>query len=331
MNLLYECKECKETWTELKKECPNPDCGCEEYTVIQDDGDPASPFWKWAGILAMSAVAAGAVWFLYTLDEDISNTGDWKFEIEEEHDNYFSFKSNDDSLFFKSLVNGQELTVIGNKVYPCMSGQYMVVNSQKSKDTTLYFNIQGTPHPDACNCDCSDLLSFSADSKCNYTAESSKSDCNTSLRISFDKNNWSNEGELKFSKSEVEGNSKLYYKFSCMPTDNIKIFKVETCSITPPKPAPTRDSLNVFLDEEYNKKSPSFRDAYKEYIFNSGDSNNIFHYKNSQGDSGPHEFIDLIMFDLNDLRNTNSAFAISSVKYNGDSTRIIKVEFNNLN
>ena len=331
MNLLYECKECKQTWTELKKECP--ECGSEEYTVIQDDGDPTSPFWKWAGIIAISAVAVGAVWFLYDRIVPPPDCVDctWEFKVVQELDNHFVFESNYDSLDFKSLVNGQELTVIGNKVYPCTSGQYMVVNSQKSKDTTLYFNIQGTPHPDACNCDCSDLLSFSADSKCNYTAESSKSDCNTSLRISFDRTSWSNEGKLKFSKSEVGVNSKLYYQFSCMPVENIKVLQFETCYITPPKPAPSLDSLNIFLDEEYTKMSSNFRDAYREYIFNSGDGNNIFHYTNSQGDSGPHELMDLIMFDLNDLRSTNSAFAISSVKYNVDSTRILKVEFNNLN
>jgi hypothetical protein len=327
MNLLYECKECKQTWTELKKECS--DCGCEDYTVIQDDGAPASPFWKWAGILAMSAVAVGVVWSLYP-PEDPPNTGDWKFEIEEEYDNYFRFKSNDDSLFFKSLVNGQELTVIGNKVYPCMSGEYMVVNSQNI-EKTLHFTIQGTPHPDACNCDCSDLLSFSFNSDCDYTAESAKSSCNSFLMISFDGDKWEDEGDLKFSKSEVGEISKLYYKFSCMPVENLKVFTFATCTILPPKPAPSLESLNISLDEEYNKQSSAFREAYTDCIFNTGSNNRVFHYKNSLGDSGPHEFMDLIMFDLNDLRNKNSAFAISSVKYNGDSTRILKVEFNNLN
>jgi hypothetical protein len=325
MNLVYKCNECEKTWNELKSECP--DCGSEEYTVIQDDGDPASSFWKWAGLIALIAVggSGAALFYLY------GDNGEWEFEVVQESNNHFEYESNYDELVFTSLVNAQVFTVDGNKVYPSISGGYIVVNSKKKESRTFYFTIAGTPHSDAYNCDCSDLLSFSSDSECNYTAESAKSACNTSLRISFDENNWSNEGDLKFSKSEVGINSKLYYKFSCMPVESVKEFPVITCSIPPPIQAPSVESLNIFLDEEYSNQSSTFREAYKDCIFNKGSDNPIFHYKNSLGDSGPHEFMDLIMFDLEDLRSTNSSFAISSVKYNGDSTRILKVEFNNLN
>ena len=328
MNLLYECKECKQTWTELKKECP--DCGSEEYTVIQDDGDPASSFWKWAGIFAMSAVAVGALCFWYTTDEDTTNTGDWKFEITEKFDNHFIFESNYDSLVFKSLVNAQELTVDEYTVYPCTSGEFRVYNSRTSKSKIFDFDVVGKPHLDACNCDCSKLLSFSADIDCNYKAESAKSDCNTSLRISFDKINWSNEGELKFSKSIVGTNSKLYYKFSCMPVVNIKEFTVKTCSIPPPKPAPSVESLNEFLDEAYTNKTNRFKDVYIDFIYRPSGDNQTFHYKNSLGEK-KHHFNDLFLFDLEDIRLTDPGFAIESVEYNTEKTRILKVIFNNLN
>jgi len=329
MNLVYECNECKKTWNELKSECP--DCGSEEYTVIQDDGDPASSFWKWAGLIALIAVGGSGAALFYLYDADDRNKGEWEFEVVQEEDNHFVFESNYDSLVFKSLVNGQELTVLGNKVYPCTSGEYMVLNSQKKNDTTLYFNIQGKPHSKACNCNCSDLLSFSADSKCNYTAKSTSKECNESLMISFDKKKWYNEGDLKFSKSEVGKNSNLYYKFSCMPGENIKQYSFPICEVKKGKPAPSKEELNLFLDEEYNKTSSKFINAYGTHMYNGGGaSNKFFHYSNGNGDKGPHDFNDLILFDLEDIRKSTPDFGISSVEYNKDSTRILKLEFNNL-
>lgn len=332
MNLVYECNECKKTWNELKSECP--DCGSEEYTVIQDDGDPASSFWKWAVIIGISAVAVGAVCFFLCDRIDpppVCVDCPWEFKVVQELDNYFVFESNYDALVFKSLENGQELTVYGNNVYPCISGEYTVVNSKKKEDRTFYFQIDGEPHSDACNCNCSDLLSFSADSKCNYTAKSTSQECNESLMISFDKKKWYVEGDLKFKKSEVGKHLNLYYKFSCMPGENIKQYSFPICEVKKGKPAPSKEELNLFLDEEYNKTSKKLRHVYGEHMYNGGSgSNGIFHYRNTAGDKGPHEFNDLILFDLEDIMKSDPDFAISSVEYNQDSTRILMLKFNNL-
>ena len=326
MNLVYKCNECEKTWNELKSECP--DCGSEEYTVIQDDGDPASSFWKWAGLIALIAVggSGAALFYLY------GDNGEWEFEVVQESNNHFEYESNYDELVFTSLVNAQVFTVDGNKVYPSISGQYIVVNSKTKEDTTLYFTIVGTPDTVAYNCNCSDLLSFSYDSKCNYSAKSTSPDCDKSLMISFDKKKWYNEGELKFSKSEVGENLNLYYKFSCMPGENIKQYSEFTiCEVKKGKPAPSKEELNLFLDEEYNKTSKKLRHVYGEHMYNGGSGSNlIFHYRNTAGDEGPHEFNDLILFDLEDIRKSDPDFAISSVEYNQDSTRILMLKYNNL-
>ena len=352
MNLFYECQnpECKKTWKDLNSECPH--CGCKDYTVIESSEDSTFIFpWKWVAVITIGVILTVGVFSFVksgcTLESGWPfvecNEDGFEFKVNDSaNSNYFTydpFKSEtgwykkDDKFVFKSLDSGGILKEEDGRIYPCKDGDIQARNvsaelrnvsaSESLKAEvfqTLNFimNVDIPPHPEACNCECSELLSFKSDRTCdNYFAMAADTACTASLIISFDnKKTWSDKGVKVFSKADVGLDSILYFKFTCMPENQyIERYKFENCSVLNsqdgdevkdkdgdgdgvkdkdddcplkkglvkfngcPEPAPNMAELNKFLEEFHDDKvGGKIIEAFNKFFFEEDAKTGIFYY-----------------------------------------------------